>query len=405
MPSIAALAKGTPSAEAWRSVTEQLNMLRGPALEAAVAEFEDNSAHWPTRLDPWQGYSSGADIELRRSPQGWVKEIYAGLHSPKHRLIRVLDSPLRLKRGEALEHALGPDAQLPNLRQIAFDQSKLSGGFLKSWRGEGPWRRWEALRLWTCGLSPANLKLVAAADLHGMSMLNLEQNRFGQDGAAAMVKAPGFAALRALHLGNNSLDAGAAQALNPAKWLRALTWLDLGMNALYDSAMELLTANGALEALTTLNLSRCPVGADTSRWAASLPNLESLNLSNTALGDDGLVPFVEGGLELKHLRLDATHVGDAGLRALAKGRQRWRSLSLMSIEATAAGLGALLRSPSLQQVERLELGAGLTRENARLLADGACPSLKFLWWHGPELGEGAEALIRGDARLARCLPY
>ena len=78
---------------------------------------------------------------------------------------------------------------------------------------------------------------------------------------------------------------------------------------------------------------------------------------------------------------------------------------MMVTQLTPAGLGALLRSPSLQQVERLELGAGLTRETAKLLVDGACPNLKRLWWHGPELGEGAEALIRGDARLARCLAY
>lgn len=405
MPSIAALAEGTPSAEAWRSVTEQLNRLSGPALEAAVAEFEANSAHWPTRLDPWQGYSADPGVELRRAPQGWVKEIYAGLHSPKHRLIRVLDSPLRLKRGEALEHALGPDAQLPNVRQIAFDQSKLSSGFLKAWRGEGPWRRWEALRLWTCGLSPANLKLVAAADLHGMSMLNLAQNQLGEAGAAAMVKAPGFAALRALHLGNNGLDAGAAQALQPARWLRALTWLHLGDNRLSDLSLALLTADGALGEVTTLSLERTPVGADAAVWAAGLPNLESLALNHTALTDQGLSALIERCPELRHLKLDATDLGDAGAQALAQSRQRWRSLSMMVTQLTPAGLGALLRSPSLQQVERLELGAGLTRETAKLLVDGACPNLKFLWWHGPELGEGAEALIRGDARLARCLAY
>ncbi|MCK6508205.1 hypothetical protein L6R53_33410, partial [Myxococcota bacterium] len=116
MPSISTLAQGTPSAEAWRAVTTQLNGLSGAALEAAVAEFESNSAHWPSRLDPWQGYSADEGVELRRSPQDWVREIYSGLHSPKHRLCRVVDSPLRLRKGQALENALSPDAQLPNVR-------------------------------------------------------------------------------------------------------------------------------------------------------------------------------------------------------------------------------------------------------------------------------------------------
>ncbi|MCK6519613.1 hypothetical protein L6R46_31705 [Myxococcota bacterium] len=169
------------------------------------------------------------------------------------------------------------------------------------------------------------------------------------------------------------------------------------MNPLHDSAMEVLTANGAFEALTTLNLSRCQVGADTSRWAASLPNLESLNLSITALGYDGLIPLIECCPELRHLKLDATGLTYQGVRALAQSRQCWRLLSMMVTVLTPAGLGVLFRSPSLQQVERLELGAGLTRENGKLLVDGACPNLKFLWWHGSELGEGVEAPIRGDA--------
>ncbi|MEY3212350.1 MAG: hypothetical protein RIT28_2831 [Pseudomonadota bacterium] len=405
MPSISALAQGTPSAEAWRAVTAQLNGLGGAALEAAVEAFESNSAHWPSRLDPWQGYSADEGVELRRSPQDWVREVYAGLHSPKHRLCRIVDSPLRLRRGEALENVLSPDAQLAQVRQIAFDQSKLSSGFLKAWRGEGPWRRWEALRLWTCGLSPANLKLVAAADLSAMTMLNLEQNKLGEGGVAAMVKAPGFSALRALHLGNNGLDAGAAQALSPARWLRGLTWLHLGDNRLSDTSMPLLTANGALEEVIALDLSRNYVGADTAAWAAGLPNLERLALNNTALEDQGLIGLVERCLELKHLKLDATRLGDRGVEALAQSRQRWRSISLMMTDISAAGLGTLLKSPSLQQVERLELGTGFTRENAKILADGACPNLTFLWWHGPELGDGAEAIVRGDARLAKCLPY
>ena len=405
MPSISTLAQGTPSADAWRAVTTQLNGLSGAALEAAVAEFESNSAHWPTRLDPWQGYSADEGVELRRSPQDWVREIYTGLHSPKHQLCRIVDSPLRLRKGQALENVLSPDAQLPHVRQLGFDQSKLSGGFLKAWRGEGPWRRWEALRLWTCGLSPANLKLVAAAELHGMSMLNLAQNQLGEGGAAAMVKAPGFGALRALHLANNGLDAGAAQALHPAKWLRALTWLHLGDNRLSDSSMALLTADGALGEVITLNLERMYVGADTRGWAAGLPNLESLAINNTALTDEGVIGLIEACPELRHLRLDATGIGDGAAQALAQSRQRWRTLSLMVTQITPAGLGKLLKSPSLQQVERLELSSGLTRETALLLVDGACPNLKFLWWYGPELGEGAEAVLRGDARLAKCLPH
>lgn len=70
-----------------------------------------------------------------------------------------------------------------------------------------------------------------------------------------------------------------------------------------------------------------------------------------------------------------------------------------------AGLGAVLRSPAAAEVERLELGAGLDLTTAKLLVGGACPRLKFLWWHGPELADGTEATLRGDPRIAATLPH
>jgi len=406
MDAIVRHAKGTPSPEAWSAITAALDGLDAEAQAAAVAAVEAHSAHWPTTLDPWQGYSCAPGDELRRSPERWVREIYLGQHAPKHRLVRILESPRRPMRGQSLPHLLDAEAQLPHVRQVGFSQAKLPGAFLKSWRGpEGTWRRWEALRLWTCDLNAAALKVLAGADLASLTMLNLEQNQMGQAGVEALVKAPAFRALRQLHLGFNKLDTGGAQALHPAAWLRSLTWLNLHNNLLSDGAMAQLTRDGALASLAWLSLAHNPVGIDTTPWAADLPALETLIVHNTALHDGGLAGILAGCPRLHTLNLDGTFVGDAGAAALAASGQRWKALALRLTKITAAGLETLLRSPALAEVERLELGSGLTLDNARLLVEGACPRLKYFWWYGPEMEDGAEALLRGNARIAATLPY
>jgi hypothetical protein len=81
------------------------------------------------------------------------------------------------------------------------------------------------------------------------------------------------------------------------------------------------------------------------------------------------------------------------------------ALALGMTGMTPAGLGAILRSPAAADIERLELGAGLDLANATLRIGGACPRLKSLWWHGPELGEGVEAALWSNPRIAATLPY
>lgn len=403
MKSITQLAKGTPTYDTWTQVVRLLDGLSGPALESAVDAFEAASAHWPTTLDPWSGFNLSPGIELRRSPNHWVKEVYLGAPSPKHRLIRILETPTRAMKGYKLPALL--DASLDRVRQVGFNQVKLPAAFLKSWRGEGHWRRWEALRLWTCDMNASNLKVFVTAELSSLRQLNLEQNRLGEAGVSALVKAPALAALSELHLGNNALDAGAAQALARASWMRGVQRLDLGTNPLDDTSMERLTEDGAAASLRWLRLSHSRVGEAPGGWVAALPALETLELNNTLLRDDGLVALLDRGPALHSLNLDASFVGDRGAARLAEGDHAWRALSLRSTALSPAGLGTLLRSPALAGVERLELGRGLDLGNARLLIEGACPKLRFLWWQGPEIGEGVEAALRGDRRISALLPY
>lgn len=405
MPTLKHLAAGTPDHDRWMQVIKLLDGLTAGEQEDAVREFEAASAHWPTTLDPWTGMNLDPGIELRRSPAHWVQEIYSGQYAPKHDVVRIVESPRRPMRGQALECLLDPAARLRHVTQVGFDQAKLSAGFLKALKGDGTWRRWRALRLWTCALKAPLLKALGVADLTSLEQLNLEQNRLGEAGILGLMKAPGFAALTAVHLGFNDLDAPAAKALGAMDWVRRLTWLNLHFNRLSDAALDLLAENGATRRLRWLSLSQNRVAQAPSPWMSALPALESLHLNNTAVTAAGLEALLAQAPALRSLDVAATEVGDDGARAVATSGRRFKSLALGMTGMTPAGLGAILRSPAAADVERLELGAGFDLANAKLLVEGACPKLKFLWWHGPEIGEGVEATLRADARVAATLPY
>ena len=405
MPTLKILAAGTPDFDRWTKVTQALDGLTPAAQASAVAEFEAASAHWPTRLDPWTGMNLDSGIELRRSPPHWVQEIYSGQYAPKHDTVRILETPRRPMRGQKLECLLDPAARLHHVAQVGFDQAKVSANFLKALKGDGTWQQWRALRLWTCDLKAPALKLLGAADLRRLEQLNLEQNRLGEAGLAGLARAPGLAALTAVHLGSNDLDAAAAKALGQMAWAHRLTWLNLQSNKLSDAALDLLAEGGATRRLRWLSLSQNHVGQAASPWMSALPLLESLQLNDTALTAAGLESLLRQAPSLHALNVAATDLGDRGAEALASSGRRFRSLSLGATGMTSAGLAAILRSPAVVDVERLELGAGLDLANAMLLVGGACPRLKFLWWHGPEMGAGAEAALRADPRIAATLPY
>ena len=405
MSTLKNLAAGTPDYDRWMQVTRALDDLAVDEQEAAVREFEAASTHWPTTLDPWTGLNIAPGIELRRSPPHWVQEIYSGQYAPKHDTVRILESPRRPMRAQKLECLLDPAARLRNVSQVGFDQAKVSSGFLKALKGKGTWQQWRALRLWTCDMKAPALKLLGAADLSRLEQLNLEQNRMGEAGVLGLARAPGFAALTAVHLGSNGLDASAARALGQMDWVHRLTWLNVQYNNLQDQALDLLAEGGATQQLRWLSLSHDHVGQTASRWMSALPSLESIQLNESAVTAAGLEALLTQAPALHSLNLAATGIGDDGARALAASPRRFKALSLGMTGMTPAGLGALLRSPAVADIERLELGSGLDLANAKLLIEGACPRLAFLWWHGPELGKGVEAALRADPRIASTLPH
>ncbi len=408
------LAERAPSKNHWATIISLMDKFSVSFQAKAVARFEEVTSHWPVELLPWtelnhwpRGFTPwamGPGMEQRRSPSHWTQEIYRGEHAPKHRLIRVFDSCLRLRRGEKTTNLLAPESEVERVVQLNFDQARIPTAFFKALKGEGAWRRWRTLRLESCNLKPGPLKALAKAELSAMEDLGLTQDCFGPEGVKALLKAPGFSALRGLDLGGNSIGSEGAAHLAQAHWLPQLERLGLINNGLDDEALNLLTA-GDLGGLRWLDLRYNNIGVCPKGWVSGLSGLRSLNLASTSIMPSGLETLIDGLPELEDLSLSKAKIGDRGAEVIAQADRRWRSLVLDGCQLSSAGLKAILISPVAVGLKRLFLGSGLDMENARLLSEGACPELEYLWFYGPETGDGATNHIRNSSNLKTALPY
>ncbi len=394
--------KKRPAFDDWLAVRALLDGLEDRAQEAAVAVFERAAAAWPTSLCPWSGMSLEPTDELRRSRSEWTDEILRGAHQPKHQTIRILEPTGRLRRGQRLENLIDPAAQLTHLKQVGLDQARISSGFLKLLKGDGPWKRWEVLRLWTCEMKPGPLSALAKAHLTGMKSLNLEQNRMGPPGMKALNKAPHFTALTGVALGLNGLGAEGLDYLSSAEWLAHLEHLELPYNHLDDQAFDSFFA----PALEHLDVSGNPVGVAPD-WISKIPVLRSLKLTRSALSDAGLARLLEAKDRppLSALVLSKTGLTDQAALDLGASGLKLRELNLSETKLTHEGWSALLASPAVANLERLTIGQGFNKKNVAQLSDGACPKLRHVWCAGPGVDEATFEALRSDKRLKKLLPH
>ena len=390
-----------PNYQSWQALCELLDRLSPEEQAAAVEQAEAGMGGWPTELELWSGFTLAEGAELRRSPGRWAQEILRGEHQDKHRLIRIFESRGALRGGQEPLSLL--DARLPAVAQVGFDQARLPSGFFKALHGAGPWERWQYLRLWTCDLKPAALKALARARLSDMALLNLSQNRFGPKGAAALQKAPAFTALRKVDLGLNGLGAEGAAALAGASWAAGLEALSLEHNGL--NAADVAVVLGGCPRLSMLRLEGNPLpeAGDPGDWPAA--ELRALELDQVSVEGAWLARLLAAAPRLESLSLVKTGVGDAGAEAIADSGHAWRALDLSEAELSPAGMQAILRSPGVSGLRRLTLGQGADRAAAKLLIDGACPELEYLWWFGPGVSDEVGAMLRADPRLGPLLPY
>ena len=131
----------------------------------------------------------------------------------------------------------------------------------------------------------------------------------------------------------------------------SLTGLNAAFTEMSDAGVRELRAARLLRAV---NLDSCPVGDAAATALASLPDLESVTLADTDVGNDGVEALARGAKRLTHLDLGHTLVDDDGVAHLRFAKLTLKSLSLDS--RSISDRGVLLIS-DLRALESLDLFA------------------------------------------------
>lgn len=230
--------------------------------------------------------------------------------------------------------------------------------------------------------------------------LDLGDNRLGAEGAGAIARAIRLAGIEALALDECELGPGAIGALVEAPGWGSLRALDLSKNPVGVSGLLAFAEAGRPPHLHTLRLADADLHADAGGILASiewLPSLLALDLSRNDLGGRA-VPLVKRlaapGSQTRELALGWMGLGAAGAAALAPLWERLVHLRLADEQIGDAGLAALV-TEGASALHTLELrGCSLTDASLALLAGRArLPRLHALSLRDGRFGPAALARL------------
>jgi internalin A len=176
--------------------------------------------------------------------------------------------------------------------------------------------------------------------------------------------------------------------------LKQLKHLDLHSTRIVGAAID---EQASLPVLESLNLSYASVTDEgIARLAASLPALETLDLSHTLVADQGIV-HLEVLPHLKRLNLAATGVSDVGMEHLRK----LRSLEDLDLSQTKISLKGLAHLEGLKGLERIVLPRiRLDQDMLRIVA--SLPELRDLNLSAhEEVGDAEVAILIKAKKLER----
>ncbi len=248
--------------------------------------------------------------------------------------------------------------------------------------------------------TPMAQALSRCPQLEPITHLDLSHNLLKPEGLAALARSALMAAVRNLNLHDNHLGVDGARALDGA--LPQLQTLNLSHTRLGDAGLKAILQGQPCEDLQTLNLGNNQLSTSAAvqlaRWRRLAP-LRSLSLHMNTLGDEGVSTFVgRGGLEgLWDLDLSHNGLEYTGLMALV---QHPHALTLRALALRGSRLGesiiqALPGSPLLQHLEALELNNSQLGDTGleALCAHADLSSLHALSLRSTGLGSrGAQAL-------------
>jgi uncharacterized protein (TIGR02996 family) len=237
--------------------------------------------------------------------------------------------------------------------------------------------------------------------LAGISHLDLGENELGPPGVEALLAAGRPSQLASLDFCHNDVTASAARTIARTECLSDLETLNLGNNPLGNDGIGELTRSPhlRLRALDVRSVSCDQAAASGIARSRFADRLGRLDLSFNPLGPAGAVALAEshrlgglGDLELAHCE-----IGSEGVQALAESPylRRLKKVVLSGNDVRTRGIEALTESPNFGALRELELNeAQLNDRSARALARWpGLAGLHCLKLSGNNIGDdGARAL-------------
>lgn len=216
--------------------------------------------------------------------------------------------------------------------------------------------------------------LARAPNLTKLTLLDLQGNSLGADGARLIADSASLGLLTHLDLRANNLRDRGAKALAESPHLTHLRVLDVAQNGIGGPGLNALSASDNLGRVRSLHVAGNFIGGDSVRALAESPHLgglTSLDLSDACLEEDAARVLASSAsfARLDRLVLNKNLLGDGGARALAQSPhlQRLTELDLRDNRIGKAGAEALAASKFWRRLRKLDLRANVFTDTQEAL--------------------------------------
>ncbi len=348
------------------------------ALMRDILYQEPSMGRWKALcalLDGWsQGPGLDAAVEyagehlerwpdgLRAVPDTWMPEVWGQRPPVRLKLARCLNlSGRRISPSQAA--SLGSSASIDDNISVMILQENALGD-----EGAAALARGNALGKLTRLVVASNQlrgkgagQLALAANMPSLEVLDLGWNFLRQEFWDVLAQARGPVSWRRLAVPACGLGAALLGVLVKVPALRALRALDLSSNYFKDEGLECLLGTKGFARLARLDIANNRFGPDhlgALGGSKLIEQLKWLDLSNNALGASGLGALVKGEpTGLQGLLLAETQTEDAGVAALATSNTMasLRRLDLGHNQLGASAMLALANSPRAGNLRHLML--------------------------------------------------
>jgi hypothetical protein len=213
-----------------------------------------------------------------------------------------------------------------------------------------------------CGLRRSDVRaLLASPAIDRVEVLAIDGNRLGDWGVTDFERAARLHRVSRLGLADNGIGDRGIEWIARCPSVSSLAVLHLARSSFSDRGATAIAESGAFARLTVLDLASVPIGATGVATLAASPHLAGLTGLDVGsageLGPPAIDALLGGRFRLESLNVSNDALGDAGAEAIAGHPGAGRLVELVAVrnDIGPAGALAMARSPHLSRLRRLDL--------------------------------------------------